>query len=740
MTKTNNRLLALLLGVITITIQILFIREFFNIFYGNELCYGILLAGWMFWTAIGSLLGHHLPLLQKRSFHFYFTIIVTLMFIDLIVLKFVRYILNVPYGEFISITGLTLFSFILLALPCFFMGLLYSRLAANSAALPRNSGDPSAFVYGWEAAGSVAAGLLLTYVLLIHFMPLVLILMLYLFGTVLLFVIRPGRYLAVAALLAMLSILVIKWLPLQSYLQKQYWESLGAEMTHVEQRQSHYGQLSIVRWAGEKVLYNNGIKQTAVHEPIDNQALAAIILTQNPSPGDLLLVGGGLGGLAVELATAENLKVDYFERDKIAFDLIQDHLSDSLRQQWQQSDLSISFADARNHLRSSTKMYDIIAVNVGSPMSALQNRYYTVEFFRLARNRLKPGGVLAICNFPSSADYLGPELLQLNASLYHSLHVVYDHILICPGVSAHYFAGESPHSLTADLHTLEERYHDLDLSFDYFFPQLFFQYFLPERLQYVVDEISTTPYRINRDFQPISYFFDLILWYKITRSRDMLSSLFTVQFSSILWAITGFLLLWLLLTRLYDQNRKVWAGGIFLNAILLGFTSIGLNVILIISFQISFAALYHYVGLAIAAYMAGLALGSLFANRFLKWVEGLFLVLLFMLLILICFLKPLLTIFLQQHSYMLYYLLITLIGALLGALFPLLCHHYTLLRKYRQPGSIYAADLIGASAGALVVSTFLIPLYGISRTILVLGLVMGGGFLFLLLKKIRFRL
>ncbi|MBD3385598.1 hypothetical protein GF407_11820 [candidate division KSB1 bacterium] len=739
MTTTNNRLFALFLGVITITIQILFIREFFNIFYGNELCYGILLAGWMFWTAAGSLLGHYLQPLHKRSFHFYFTIIVALVIIDLIVLKFVRYILNVPYGEFISITGLTLFSFVLLALPCFFMGLLYSRLAAQSAALPRISGDPSAFVYGWEAAGSVVASLLLTFILLTRFTPLVLMLMLYLFGTVLLFVIRPGRYPAVAALLALLIILAFKWFPLQSYLQRQYWESLGAEMTPVEQRQSHYGQLSIVRWAGEKVLYNNGIKQTALHEPIDNQALAAIILTQSPSPRDLCLVGGGLGGLATELAKAENLKVDYFERDKIAFDLVQDHLNDSLRQQWQQSDLSVLFADARNHLRSSTKTFDIIAVNVGSPMSALQNRYYTIEFFRLARNRLKPGGVLAICNFPSSADYLGPELLQLNASLYHSLRLVYDYILVCPGVSAHYFASESPLSLTTDLDSLEDRYRALGLSYDYFFPQLFFQYFLPERLQYVVDEISAAPYRINRDFQPISYFFDLVLWYKIIRTRDTLGSLFKVQFSSILWVILGFLLLWVLSSLLYHRNRKVWAAGIFLNTILLGFTSIGLNVILIISFQISFGALYHNVGMAIAAYMAGLALGSLFANRLL-WFEGLFLLLLFLLLILICFLKPLLTIFLQYPSVMLYYLLITLVGALLGAFFPLLCHQYTLLRKHRQPGSIYAADLIGASAGALVVSTFLIPLYGISRTILIPGLLTAGGFLFFLLKKIRFRL
>lgn len=729
-----NRLYALLLGFMTISVQIVFIREFFTIFYGNELCYGIVLAGWMFWVALGSLLGHHIQSLANRSVLFFITLIVVLVLFDLILLKFVRYILNVPYGEFISITGLVIFSFLILALPCFSMGLFYSRLSAQSADHAGLSGDPSAFVYGWEAAGSVVASLVLTYFLITVLPPIPLVMMLYLVSLLLLYLYRRDKALLGFAVTTAVVWVLLSAFSLQTRLNEHYWHSIGKGMELVTQRQSHYGQLSIIEWGGEAFLYNNGIKQTALYEAVDNQALAALILTQNASPKDLLLIGGGLGGLAPELAKPGEVQLDYIEQDKIAHKLVQARLPDSLQKYWKQPDLHIFFTDGRDYLRQADKRYDIIAVNVGSPMSAQENRYYTVEFFQVVRNHLKPNGILAICNFPSSADYLGPELLQLNASLYQTLKTVFDHILICPGVSAHYFAANASASLTFDLDVLQERY--ANYSYQYFFPQLFYQYFLPERIAYVSEKIKQAPFLINRDFHPISYFFDLVLWYKIIRTKKDILQISDLPFSVVLGGFSALAAGWLLFTLAFAKRRKTWAGGIFIATVLLGVASIGLNVILIISFQMSFGALYHYVGIAIASYMAGTALGSLWVNRYLhRWGRNLFLLFLFLLLFLLLALKSILMVLMQHPSYSLYYFLIVVTGILLGTLFPFLCREYTLLRRRRQPGSIYAADLIGASAGALLVSTLLIPLYGIASAILILALVVFVTALFLFLRK-----
>lgn len=48
---------ALLLGGLAASCQILLLREFAAQFFGNEMTYGLVLASWLLWGGIGSLLG-----------------------------------------------------------------------------------------------------------------------------------------------------------------------------------------------------------------------------------------------------------------------------------------------------------------------------------------------------------------------------------------------------------------------------------------------------------------------------------------------------------------------------------------------------------------------------------------------------------------------------------------------------------------------------------------------------------
>ncbi|MDP6685388.1 MAG: hypothetical protein QGI05_00375, partial [Candidatus Omnitrophota bacterium] len=52
--KTKLNLSAFILGLTSMIGQILIIRELVVIFYGNELSLGVILASWLFWTALGS--------------------------------------------------------------------------------------------------------------------------------------------------------------------------------------------------------------------------------------------------------------------------------------------------------------------------------------------------------------------------------------------------------------------------------------------------------------------------------------------------------------------------------------------------------------------------------------------------------------------------------------------------------------------------------------------------------------
>ena len=48
------------LGLTSLVTQVILLREFLSIFFGNELVIGILLANWMLLTAIGSFAGKRL--------------------------------------------------------------------------------------------------------------------------------------------------------------------------------------------------------------------------------------------------------------------------------------------------------------------------------------------------------------------------------------------------------------------------------------------------------------------------------------------------------------------------------------------------------------------------------------------------------------------------------------------------------------------------------------------------------
>ena len=59
LTKPENtlKLSIFTIGFTTLVAQIIFLRDFISVYNGNELIVGIILANWMFTTAIGAYLG-----------------------------------------------------------------------------------------------------------------------------------------------------------------------------------------------------------------------------------------------------------------------------------------------------------------------------------------------------------------------------------------------------------------------------------------------------------------------------------------------------------------------------------------------------------------------------------------------------------------------------------------------------------------------------------------------------------
>ncbi|MBN2410965.1 hypothetical protein JXQ31_04680 [candidate division KSB1 bacterium] len=725
---------ALCLGIASITIQIILMREFMAVFYGNELCIGILLSVWLFWVASGSWLGT--VLIRKSCFQkiTIFSFLQFLLFLTsilaVIAIKYVRVLFDIPYGEYVSFIELTLFAFLVLLGPCLLIGFQFSFLAGRAGAGHHLRGDPASRIYIFEAFGSAFAGFVVSLAAFSFLSNMEVLLLLVAMLLFFLFLVEKALwkiFIAVVLLLVLFSPLSKK---IQTVLLRQYWQSFDKQMQLIDWRQSKFGELALVDWGGEKSLYVNGVKQTIVPDPVGSQELASLVMTQHPGPRDILLLGGGLGGLAGELAKYENSDIVYVELDREACELCLSHQDSVYLNLFRKSNLKMVFTDGRYFLSASQKKFDIIIVNVGRPATASNNRYFTGEFFRLAKSKLKRGGIFTVCGFPSAENYFGPELLQLNAGLYSQLRQQFNDVVVIPGDAAIYFASIENNGLTTNTQLLAERFISSGVQCDYFYSHMFWQYYFPERLNFIQETLESADVnRVNRDFAPVSYYYDFVLWNKLVRGH---SGLF-VQISRLDYKFTLIfpiiiLICFVIFSFILHDKKTVFLFFIPGLTAYFGFASITMNVLLLLFFQIIFGYIYEWIGLALSVFMTGMALMSLIINHKLEKISNRFVLVLFLtlLILLLLFLTPLLQFVLVSRSFLLFFILLFCAGALTGGIFPLVCVSYCRIKGRHRAGTVYAADLIGGACGSIVISGFFIPLYGFTKTLLfaaVFGLV-----------------
>jgi spermidine synthase len=157
----------------------------------------------------------------------------------------------------------------------------------------------------------------------------------------------------------------------------------------------------------------------------------------------------------------------------------------------------------------------------------------------------------------------------------------------------------------------------------------------------------------------------------------------------------------------------------------MGFTLIGLEMLLLLAFQAIYGYVYQQLAVIIAAFMAGVALGSWLAlgqgrsrtcptrstMRTLAW--------------------------LQVGAAVAPLQLCAVFEAVTPVLFPVLALGCGMLGGYefpvasrifcaRNPGTLYALDLAGSCLGAVLFSVYLIPVFGFLKTAVLASMVSLG--------------
>jgi spermidine synthase len=727
-----------LIGFSAVIGQIVLMREFIVVFNGNEISLGIMLATWLFWTAAGSSLSSGLALgwhHTRRATAALESLLGTSLLPTIWALRAVRGFSQTVPGELVGPVPMLFTSLACLSLFCVLSGALFVvaiRMYEHECAVSARVAASSA--YWLEAAGSGCGGILASILLLRYLGPFQIasVVALLNLGMAAVLWLRMSRKQLGAAMVAatLCAIVLALWAApsLDRCARARLWRGFHL----LGSRDSIYGNLAVIETGNLRSIYDNGVILASA--PDENAAEESVhyALLEHPAPRHLLLIGGGVNGsIAQALKHPAVERIDYVELDPALIDMARQFFPAQTAPVVSDPRVHLHYADGRFYLKTAGNTFDVIILDVPDPQTAQLNRFYTAEFFRSARDHLAPGGLLAL-QLRSSEDYISPDLAEFLRCIQHTLQNVFPYVVAVPGETIHFFAAAQPDVLTDNPQTLIARLGERNLQIQYVREYFIPFRMMPDRMAQVREQLrplASTP--VNRDFEPIAYYFDVVLWstqFKLGFSRCLRAGAH-IAFASVINAVLILLLFLAVVARsLPAPERRARSAAAYCMAAT-GFTLMALQVFLLLAFQSVYGYVYHQLAILIAMSMAGIAFGSwlgirrvrssdgppcrtIATNQFLLALAAPALIFLVSLLSRISGMAA--TWFAAQ---LIFPALAALCGTLGGYQFPVATEIYLHNDNGRSGlGTLYAIDLLGGCAGALLLSSYLIPVFGFWKT------------------------
>ena len=725
-----------LMGFTAILAQVVLIRELLTSFSGNELAIGIFFANWLLLEALGSYVAGRLAGKVRSGTLYYVGLQLILTFVVpavIVLTRIIKPLLGIIPGQGINVLTMFYASFLLLTPLGLIDGAQFSFGCRIFTEGKPKEASSIGRVYIYEAFGSLLGGIIGTYLCLqyLHAFQTAFILTL-LNLTSALFLLaanaRPHRKLKmITGLLLGLWMIVF----LTGWIERLQTNSISTQWRDykvLDSRNSIYGNVTVLERFEQLNIMSNGVPIATLPDPdtVFIEEFVHLPLLFHHDPQQVLIVGGGIGGVIREILKHPVQHVDYAELDPLIIHTARQYAPSQTDLDLNDARVHVHYVDGRYFIRTTDRYYDLIFINLPDPSTLEINRFYTQEFYQMSKQRLNKDGLLCFL-LPGSTVYLSKELIDLNAVLIQTAEQIFPYVRVIPGDMNLVLASADNDVITKTPEILTQRMIDRSLQLQALSDFHILYKFDNLRLDWYHKQIAKAGQMApNQDFSPSALYHDLAFWNSVHSPE--FAKIFTwlkqLRIGYMVAALTIMLVGFLVVQSFRATRKPVF---VVLPIMATGFTGMGVDIVLVLTFQTVYGYIYHWIGLLITAFMIGLTCGGTWIlRRKTQNMQRLFLTLEALIVLYTALLIGILVLvntwqetpLIFSSARFILLLLNALCGFLVGAEFPLANRIYlSNAGQYTQTaGTLYAADLIGSWFGALLVAVILVPLFGILNT------------------------
>ena len=682
--RINNTFLlkqiVLFTGISSIVTQLLTIRESYAQFHGNVYVIAMIFFVWLISGAMGTWIAKFCPkkFLTKNILGFLCLLISILPAFQILAIRIFRNIFFIPgseigfYGIFVFVsTSICLYATLIgFTLPYTFF--VFKVQAPHIRA---------ANIYIYDNIGDALGGLLFSFLLVTLCSPLITTsivnLPLLLLGGLL--IIRPVKLIK---FIVFLFALILLFLPV-------CWQRYSLDSfqgTMVNYTESYYGRIQIFKTNGRFLMIEDGVPKTNERNIVFEESIVHYGLSQLDSVKNVLTVSANSGILS------EVKKYNPQIIENIEIDAKKSYLEQKYGFIKPFKQVKMVQADARKYIQETNNKYDAIILNLPEPDTFQVNRFFTKEFFQKAIKKLSSNGVL-IFSIEGFDSYISKTLKQQISSIYNTALAVFSHVKIFPGdrvifvCSNKHVHMDIPELLSKkkiETQYIQYYYHG-DIS--------------KQRIKYTIDQLDKSA-KVNQDYIPTLVRMTVENWL----------SIFDTNLS--LFILIIIVLCFLCIINFQSSEFVLFSSGM---------TVMGFEIMLIFLFQMIFGDVYYQVCWIVTFFLIGLIPGAFFSNYWItkykidsKAKKNILLICDIFMILMIFFFILALKIFQNQLNLFFFLIYGFLLSMICGFQFPVALS--TKPNKASFITKFFAADILGAAFGILIVSIIGIPFYGIFWT------------------------